>query len=118
MNRPVFPLVYAAIGRPSLLIPFPYAADDHQAKNAEALAELGASICVRQEAADEARIAGELSSLIWSADMREGMARKAREHGHPHAAHDLALDLLDLAKIPPTTSPAKTNVTPLRKELS
>src|SRR6185312_4090512 len=34
----------AAAGKPSILIPFPYAADDHQTKNAEALERAGAAI--------------------------------------------------------------------------
>lgn len=54
----------AAIGRASILVPFPYAADDHQAKNAMALASLGGAICVRQEAADEVRLATELELLL------------------------------------------------------
>jgi UDP-N-acetylglucosamine--N-acetylmuramyl-(pentapeptide) pyrophosphoryl-undecaprenol N-acetylglucosamine transferase len=34
----------AAAGRPSLLVPFPFAADDHQRHNAEALARNGAAL--------------------------------------------------------------------------
>ena len=34
----------AAAGKPSILIPFPFAADDHQTKNAEALERVGAAI--------------------------------------------------------------------------
>ena len=34
----------AAAGKPSILIPFPFAADDHQTKNAEALERAGAAI--------------------------------------------------------------------------
>ncbi|HEV8550089.1 MAG TPA: UDP-N-acetylglucosamine--N-acetylmuramyl-(pentapeptide) pyrophosphoryl-undecaprenol N-acetylglucosamine transferase, partial [Polyangiaceae bacterium] len=35
-----------AVGRPGLLVPYPFAADDHQRKNAEALAAAGAAVCV------------------------------------------------------------------------
>jgi UDP-N-acetylglucosamine--N-acetylmuramyl-(pentapeptide) pyrophosphoryl-undecaprenol N-acetylglucosamine transferase len=88
-----------AIGRPSILVPFPHAADDHQAKNAMALAELGGTICIRQEAADEVRLGTELSLLFEEEARRSRMALTAREHGHPHAAHDVARDLLTLAGI-------------------
>ena len=89
----------AAIGRASLLVPFPHAADDHQAKNAMALADLGGAICIRQEAADEVRLATELTLLFQNEQRRARMARTAREHGHPHAAQDVARDLLGLAGI-------------------
>ncbi len=88
-----------AIGRASVLVPFPHAADDHQAKNAMSLASLGAAICVRQEAADDVRLATELTMLFEDDARRSAMADKAREHGHPHAAEEVARDLLSLAGI-------------------
>ncbi len=87
----------AAIGRASLLVPFPHAADDHQAKNARALADLGGAVCLRQEAADEGRLAVELELLLGDDDRRMRMASAARSHGRPHAADDVAKDLLALA---------------------
>lgn len=100
----------AAIGRASLLVPFPHAADDHQAKNAMALADLGGAICIRQEAADDVRLATELTLLFQDEERRTRMARTAREHGHPCAAQDIARDLLGLAGIridpkPPAKKP-------------
>ena len=99
----------AAIGRASLLVPFPHAADDHQAKNAMSLASLGAAVCVRQEAADDVRLATELTLLLSDAERRVRMASAAREHGRPDAAREIALDLLALAGIRPTPKapPAK-----------
>jgi UDP-N-acetylglucosamine--N-acetylmuramyl-(pentapeptide) pyrophosphoryl-undecaprenol N-acetylglucosamine transferase len=88
-----------AIGRASLLVPFPHAADDHQAKNAMSLASLDGAICIRQEAADEIRLATELTLLFEDGDRRTRMAAVAREHGHPHAAQEIARDLLALAGI-------------------
>jgi UDP-N-acetylglucosamine--N-acetylmuramyl-(pentapeptide) pyrophosphoryl-undecaprenol N-acetylglucosamine transferase len=89
----------AAVGRAAILVPFPHAADDHQAKNAAALAELGGAVCIRQEAADEVRLASELSLLLGDDAGRARMADAARQHGHPHAATDIASDLLALAGI-------------------
>jgi UDP-N-acetylglucosamine--N-acetylmuramyl-(pentapeptide) pyrophosphoryl-undecaprenol N-acetylglucosamine transferase len=89
----------AAIGRASVLVPFPHAADDHQAKNAMALAELGGSVCIRQEAADASRIATELEGILGDDERRIRMASAARDHGRPHAAEDIARDLLGLAGI-------------------
>lgn len=91
-----------AIGRPSILIPFPHAADDHQAKNAIALAELGGALAIRQEAADDVRIGSEIGRILGDADLRLKMAETARLHGNPTAATDVALDLLSIANLPVT----------------
>jgi UDP-N-acetylglucosamine--N-acetylmuramyl-(pentapeptide) pyrophosphoryl-undecaprenol N-acetylglucosamine transferase len=99
----------AAIGRAAILVPFPHAADDHQAKNAASLAELGGAVCIRQEAADEVRLATELGLLLEDEARRTRMADAARQHGHPHAAHDIASDLLALAGITPRSKSPKTN---------
>ena len=88
----------AAIGRASILVPFPHAADDHQAKNAMALAELGGAICIRQEAADEVRLATELALLVRR--RRSGASRMADARAStavPMRARDIARDLLALA---------------------
>jgi UDP-N-acetylglucosamine--N-acetylmuramyl-(pentapeptide) pyrophosphoryl-undecaprenol N-acetylglucosamine transferase len=95
----------AAVWRASILIPFPFAADDHQAKNAESLARAGGAVAIRQEAADVARIADELVRVLTDEALRKRMADAARAHGRPHAASEIARDLLDLAGI--SLSPPK-----------
>jgi UDP-N-acetylglucosamine--N-acetylmuramyl-(pentapeptide) pyrophosphoryl-undecaprenol N-acetylglucosamine transferase len=109
----------AAIGRASILVPFPHAADDHQAKNAMSLAELGGAVCVRQEDASVARLATELAMLFEDGGLRTRMAAIAREHGRPHAAADIARDLLAVAGIALRASgarvdPPKTNGSSVR----
>jgi UDP-N-acetylglucosamine--N-acetylmuramyl-(pentapeptide) pyrophosphoryl-undecaprenol N-acetylglucosamine transferase len=86
-----------SIGRASILIPFPHAADDHQAKNARALARLGAGICLNQSDAEPCRLAAEIERLLADVGARVAMADAARARGRPNAAHDVARDLLDLA---------------------
>ncbi len=99
----------SAIGRAAIFVPFPHAADDHQAKNALSLAAIGGALCIRQEAADEARLAAEIGGLLSDDARRSRMADAAREHGRPRAAEDVAKDLLDLAGIsarkPSATAP-------------
>lgn len=89
----------SAIGRAGIFVPFPHAADDHQAKNALALEAVGGGVCVRQEAADEGRLASEITALLSDDERRKRMADAAREHGRPHAAEDIAKDLLALAGV-------------------
>lgn len=83
-----------AIGRPSVLIPFPFAADDHQAKNANALEERGAAICIRESELDAEALAGLISELLDDPGRRQAMARAAREHGRPDAAAAIVDDIM------------------------
>lgn len=89
----------SAIGRAAIFVPFPHAADDHQAKNALSLAEMGGAVCIRQDAADETRLATEIVALLEDDARRVRMADAAREHGRPRAAEDVAKDLLSFAGI-------------------
>jgi UDP-N-acetylglucosamine--N-acetylmuramyl-(pentapeptide) pyrophosphoryl-undecaprenol N-acetylglucosamine transferase len=88
----------AAIGRASLLVPFPHAADDHQARNAEALARAGAAVCVLQAQGD--LLAIEVGRLLSDDAARCAMADRARARGRPDAAAHVAKDLLALGAIP------------------
>lgn len=87
------------IGRAAVLVPFPHAADDHQARNAQALARAGGAVCVRQEAADVARLAAEIGRLLRDDRARTRMADASRACGKPRAAREVAADLLVLAGI-------------------
>jgi len=87
----------AAIGRASILVPYPRATDDHQARNAEALSRQGAAVWVRQEDAGPERLAGEIDRLLYDEAFRAKMAAAARARGRPDAARDVAIDLLGLA---------------------
>jgi UDP-N-acetylglucosamine--N-acetylmuramyl-(pentapeptide) pyrophosphoryl-undecaprenol N-acetylglucosamine transferase len=83
-----------AIGRPSVLVPFPFAADDHQAKNAKALEEQGASICIRESELDAAELGQLVGALLDDPQRRRDMALAAREHGRPDAAATIVDDML------------------------
>jgi UDP-N-acetylglucosamine--N-acetylmuramyl-(pentapeptide) pyrophosphoryl-undecaprenol N-acetylglucosamine transferase len=102
----------AAVGRPALFVPFPFAADDHQAANALALERAGGAICLKQADADVPRLAHELSTLLRDRPRRIAMSRASRAFGQPDAATDIARDLCELAKIPwslPSVASNKVN---------
>jgi UDP-N-acetylglucosamine--N-acetylmuramyl-(pentapeptide) pyrophosphoryl-undecaprenol N-acetylglucosamine transferase len=84
-----------AIGRASILVPFPFAADDHQAKNAEALEAQGASICVRESELDVESLGDRIRALLENPSERRTMSDSARAHGRPDAAAAIVDDLLD-----------------------
>jgi len=97
----------AAVGRAAVLVPFPHAAADHQFRNASSLARVGGAVCIRQEAADDVRLAREMTVLLNDDALRVRMADASRAHGKPSASLDVARDLLDLAGI--AVRPSRTN---------
>lgn len=86
-----------AVGRASILIPFPYATDDHQMKNARSLERVGATVAIAQADADVARVAHEIRTLAADVTRRVTMAEAARALGKPDAARSIAEDFLALA---------------------
>lgn len=88
-----------AVGRPSILVPYPFAADDHQLKNARSLEKRGAAVALPQTEASAERIADEITRLAKDAALREKMAASAAAIGAPLAAKNVAEDLLELARL-------------------
>ncbi len=86
-----------AVGRPSILVPYPYAAGDHQAKNADALVREGAAIRIKDKLASPDTVAKAIGALISDRSLLTKMAAAARGVGRPDAAHTIARDLLELA---------------------
>ena len=87
-----------AAGRASVLVPFAAAADDHQRKNAEALASVGAADMILERDATPERLLGDLRDLLLSPDRRGAMAAQARELAKPGALERIAGIVLRLAK--------------------
>lgn len=85
-----------AVGRPSLLVPYPFAGD-HQRLNAEALVRRGAALCVYNAEATPERLAREIEVLLAERSKLSKMAEAARRLGRPEAALCIARDLLALA---------------------
>jgi UDP-N-acetylglucosamine--N-acetylmuramyl-(pentapeptide) pyrophosphoryl-undecaprenol N-acetylglucosamine transferase len=86
-----------AVGRPSLLIPYPFASGDHQRVNAESLVRAGAAVCLPSAEATPERISAEIMTLATSLERLSRMADRAAQLGRPEAARAIALDLLGLA---------------------
>ena len=90
----------ASVGRATVFVPFPFAADDHQTKNALAMASAGGARVIAQTDATEARLVSELGDLLADDGRRVAMADAARKVGRPRAAWDAAGDLLALGGVP------------------
>jgi UDP-N-acetylglucosamine--N-acetylmuramyl-(pentapeptide) pyrophosphoryl-undecaprenol N-acetylglucosamine transferase len=85
-----------AVGRPSILIPYPFAGD-HQRHNAESLARRGAALCVLAPEATEERLAVEIEKLASDPARLPKMAASAKDLGRPDAALVIARDLVAFA---------------------
>lgn len=83
----------AACGLGSILIPFPFAVDDHQAANAQYLVKGEAAIFMRQESLTAATLAQELKQL--DREKCLALAINARKLGLPDAADKVAQAVLD-----------------------
>jgi UDP-N-acetylglucosamine--N-acetylmuramyl-(pentapeptide) pyrophosphoryl-undecaprenol N-acetylglucosamine transferase len=85
-----------AWGLPSVLVPLPTAAADHQAHNARVLAEAGASALLRQADLTPATLAAAVRTLLDDRAQRDTMAARALARGRPHAAADIVSKILTL----------------------
>jgi UDP-N-acetylglucosamine--N-acetylmuramyl-(pentapeptide) pyrophosphoryl-undecaprenol N-acetylglucosamine transferase len=76
----------AAAGKPSVLVPFPFAADDHQLRNAEAFERAGAAKLVLDRDWTGEKLYDTVRALIADRDSLERMGQAARGLAHPGAA--------------------------------
>jgi UDP-N-acetylglucosamine--N-acetylmuramyl-(pentapeptide) pyrophosphoryl-undecaprenol N-acetylglucosamine transferase len=87
---------FTAAGKPAILIPLPTAADDHQRRNAQVLAEAGAADLIEQKDLTGERLAGRIAALAADPARLARMAAGARRFARPDAARaivDRALEL-------------------------
>lgn len=78
-------------GRPSLLVPYPSAADDHQTANARAVAEGGGAEVVAEPDFTPETLAARLKLLFGQPGRLTAMAAAAHDAGHKDAAGNLAI---------------------------
>jgi UDP-N-acetylglucosamine--N-acetylmuramyl-(pentapeptide) pyrophosphoryl-undecaprenol N-acetylglucosamine transferase len=84
----------AAAGRPSILVPFPFAADDHQTRNAEAMERGGAASLVRDAEMNGQKLFDLVTAPGKTESALERMAAAARQFAKPGAAGKAA-DILE-----------------------
>jgi UDP-N-acetylglucosamine--N-acetylmuramyl-(pentapeptide) pyrophosphoryl-undecaprenol N-acetylglucosamine transferase len=74
------------LGKPAILVPYPYAADDHQRANASVLAAHEAGVLMLDRELSGPRLAEAISALARDPVRRQAMAAAARTLGVPDAA--------------------------------
>jgi UDP-N-acetylglucosamine--N-acetylmuramyl-(pentapeptide) pyrophosphoryl-undecaprenol N-acetylglucosamine transferase len=75
-----------AAGKASVIVPFPFAADDHQRGNAEALERSGAGRMILQQDLSGERLAQEIATLIREPERVNTMEQAARKLARGDAA--------------------------------
>jgi UDP-N-acetylglucosamine--N-acetylmuramyl-(pentapeptide) pyrophosphoryl-undecaprenol N-acetylglucosamine transferase len=86
----------AAAAVPSILVPLPYAADDHQRRNAEKLVDAGAARMVLDSEMNGERLFREVEALRLSPETLAAMRQRVRVFAKPGAA-ERAADVLEQA---------------------
>ena len=76
----------AITGHPSILVPYPYAADDHQTRNAEVFANAGAAILIQERDLDAEKLASLATSILQDLPTYKRMAKAASALAIPDAA--------------------------------
>ncbi|MFZ5651463.1 MAG: undecaprenyldiphospho-muramoylpentapeptide beta-N-acetylglucosaminyltransferase [Bacillota bacterium] len=78
-----------AVGLPSILIPYPYAAENHQEHNARALERKGAAVVIRDSDLNGDLLKAEIEKLTANREILTGMSIAGRNLGRPGAMEDI-----------------------------
>lgn len=89
-----------ALGKPSVVVPYPHATRDHQLLNGQALAQAGAGRLIEDEDLTAAALVDAVQPWLDDADAMERVAAAARAFGRRDAATNVARLVLDL--VPPS----------------
>ncbi|MFA5867534.1 MAG: undecaprenyldiphospho-muramoylpentapeptide beta-N-acetylglucosaminyltransferase [Actinomycetota bacterium] len=87
----------AVFGTPAILIPYPYASNDHQTKNAEVFNRAGAALVIADQDLSPKNLTAGIKELATDKDRLKSMARAVKKLGRPEAAGDLAALILEVA---------------------
>jgi UDP-N-acetylglucosamine--N-acetylmuramyl-(pentapeptide) pyrophosphoryl-undecaprenol N-acetylglucosamine transferase len=87
----------AAAGKPSVFVPFPQAADDHQRRNAEAMQSAGAAVMLEERNLTPAKLADTIADLLSNPVKLKAMSAAAKGMAHPNATRDIAELAVSLA---------------------
>ncbi len=79
----------ACLGLPAVLVPFPYAAGDHQTANAKAVADAGAAVMIADNQLNGALLADTVVGLFADAKKLAGMRQAAKSLARPDAAEEI-----------------------------
>jgi UDP-N-acetylglucosamine--N-acetylmuramyl-(pentapeptide) pyrophosphoryl-undecaprenol N-acetylglucosamine transferase len=88
-----------AWGKPSILVPLPTAAADHQTFNARALASAGAGVLLLESELAPESFAKTVTGLVHDDQRLAELGETARKRGHPNAARTIVEKVLELLQV-------------------
>jgi UDP-N-acetylglucosamine--N-acetylmuramyl-(pentapeptide) pyrophosphoryl-undecaprenol N-acetylglucosamine transferase len=91
----------AQYGLPSVLVPYPHAAGDHQTGNARWMERAGAAVVIADDALTPERLRATVDAIAGDGDRREAMSAAARRLARPDAAAEIASEVLSAANDTP-----------------
>lgn len=87
-----------SVGLGSLLIPFPFAIDDHQTANGQLLVSQGAAVMFQQSQLNAEQLAEQLVVICGDAEKRLNMAMRARELAKNSSAQEVARICMEVSR--------------------
>ncbi len=87
-----------ACGKPSILVPFPHSAGDHQTKNAESVARVNAAILLQEKGLTSRQLYRAAISILYDDNKMESMSSNARKIGIPDATNKIIDQILEVVK--------------------
>ena len=96
-----------AAGKAAIFVPFPRAADDHQRRNAENLAQQGAAVLIPEPELSQQKLISTVVDLLTHPDRLRQMEEAASKLTHRYAAEEIADIAAQLAKVPLASKPAE-----------
>jgi len=90
----------AAMRLPTILIPYPSAADDHQFHNARAYVETGAAVHLAESTVNPEILSRHVLELVENTSARGEMSRALERWFYPHAAEEIAGRILEMINFP------------------
>jgi UDP-N-acetylglucosamine--N-acetylmuramyl-(pentapeptide) pyrophosphoryl-undecaprenol N-acetylglucosamine transferase len=87
-----------ALGKPSILIPYPYATDNHQEYNARALEKNGAAIVILERDLNGDILYNEVSDMLNKPEKTNQMSKKSKELGRADAAYVIVKAAAELVR--------------------
>ncbi|MBI4557478.1 MAG: undecaprenyldiphospho-muramoylpentapeptide beta-N-acetylglucosaminyltransferase [Candidatus Hydrogenedentes bacterium] len=86
----------AMLGKPSVLIPYPYATDNHQEQNARAFEQAGAALVLSDQECSGTRLLEIVRELLGATDRLRRMGEAANTLAYPNAAEAIVDEILDV----------------------
>ncbi len=81
------------VGKPTILVPSPNVAEDHQTKNARSLSTAGAAILIRDSEAEKS-LMNQVIDLLKDTEKQESLSKAIKEMGKPNATADIVSEVI------------------------